>query len=341
MSSPTPAAELFAALRKPFEPSDLEWRAMFTKDGDQGPLILVAPYINRPALVNRLNQVCGIGGWQSDARASSGHVYVGVGILVEGAWVWRWDGTGLLEADPPAFTASSAGKGNFSNAFKRACELFGVGTYLREIKPLRAIVQSNGRYKSKVGQKVVRWDPPGLQGEPSYPGEIPGWDREEGGEPGANGSSAEPGEEPKREPRPKGPAPLTPEQQKAEIARCKDHVRAFVEKHRFMVYHVDAMVQVTSSLRERFHDARELGQKGAVIDWQVMANLADGNGTRWEDACRQLAREYPTGPERLMQLDELMDRTKLEASERLQIESAKAIGWNDAIEYWIEELGKR
>jgi hypothetical protein len=334
------ASELMEALRRPFEPADLEWRAMFTKENDQGPLILVAPYVNRPAIVNRLNQVCGISGWQSDARSSSGHVYVGIGIRFGETWVWRWDGTGLLEPDPPAFTASSAGKGNFSNAFKRAAEQWGIALYLREVRPMRAIIDQKGLYKSKVGTKIVRWDPPPLQGKASYPGEIPGWDREEGGDPGQQSSEAEAGEEPKRE-RAEKAKPLTDDQKKAEILRCKDHIRAFMEKHQLKVYHLDAIVQTTAGLRERFQDAQDLGQRGQHIDWHVVANLAEGNGTRWEDATRTLAREFPTGPERLMQLDELMNRVKLEAIERVQIESAKAIGWNDAIEYWIETLGKR
>jgi hypothetical protein len=357
MTTTSSAEELYAALRKPFEAVDLEWRAMFTKDGDQGPLILVAPYVNRPALINRLNQVCGIDGWQSDARVSGGRVYVGVGVRVASPmmmhgvdiipgggrpeWVWRWDGTGMLKAEGDHFSESSAGKGDFSNAFKRACEHFGIALYLREIRPMRAVIDRGGRYKSKVGQKVYRWEPPGLDGTPAYPGEIPGWDAEEGGE---RGSSATDAGDAEPEPGPKAAPPerLEGEPAEAEIQRCKDRVRSFMNTHRLRVYHLDAMVLTHPTLKLRYSSgSAELGRIGTVEDWQILDSLAGKNALRWDAAEKALAEEYPADPDRLAELDQLLDRVKVTGEERVVIAGAMTIGWNDAIEYWLTELGKR
>lgn len=360
MSSPTPAAALYAALRRPFEPADLEWRAIFAKKGTKGPFVLCAPYVNRPALINRLNQVCGIGGWQSDARVSAGHTYIGVGIRVVQTfdvhglpdvheWVWRWDGAGFLESDEK-FKAVDAGKGDFSNAFKRACELFGIGLYLREVGHLFGIVNDNGRYTAQLKDGgACKWDPPGLEGRPSYPGEIPGYDASlsaaeleasvglaEGSPPAREAGT--PGEPPQPPAKPKAPSP---EEVKAEIQRCRDSVRAFMNQHRLKVYHLDAVVETHPGLRERYASAAKLGEIGTMDDWLIVEELTRRNRGRWDDAMKELARDFPTGPERLMVLDELLDSHKVNGEERILIEAAKSVGWNDAVEYWIGELGKR
>lgn len=332
---------IFAALREPFQAVDVGWRVMWSRaprNEGEGPLILVTPYVNRPALINRLNQVCGLAGWQSDARVSGGHVYVGVGVLVDGTWVWRWDGTGLLDHDPDGkgLSVAEAGKGNFSNAFKRACEQLGLALYLRELKPMKAIINQNGRFKAKVQNVEYRWDPPRLEGTPSYPGEIPGFDAAEGGEPTGNGQ-AEPEPPPKATP----PKKLEGEEKAARISALREQLRAWMEKERWKVYHLEAVLQTHPKLKVRCDTADKLGRLGDLEDWEVLLSTTERRAAPWTDSWKALAKEYPASPDDLQRLDELMDQVQLESSERIHIEEAKTVGWNDAVLFWIEKLGAR
>lgn len=355
--------DLFRALIRPFEPSDLEWRAMFTRapQGGGQPLVLVAPYVNRPALVNRLNQVCGLGGWQTDVRMNppavvpahkkddpwpAGHVSVGLGILVDGEWIWRWDGAGLLRQEGRHFKSSDAGKGDFSNGFKRACELFGIALYLRELKPMKALLDSEGRYKSNIeGFGVQRWNPPPIRGTPSYPGVIPGFGREEGEE--EDRADGQPDDEPPEEGTGREPPPQVDKQEDTEEERAaglrdaKENVRRYMNDNGYKVYHLDAVVQVHPDLKLRFVSGEQLGREGGLEDWRIVEGLTKRNRALWDDAPKQLAKEFPTGPERLQELERRLDAVQLKGKELVELESAKQIGWNDAIEWWIEELGKR
>lgn len=363
--------ELFHALIRPFESADLEWRAMFTKAPDQSrgqdkPLILVAPYVNRPALINRLNQVCGLDGWQTDTRITAGavrpptgsskadrshivmgHVAVGVGIRVgtdPAEWIWRWDGAGMLEPEPPYFRGSDAGKGDYSNAFKRACEQFGIGLYLRELKAMRAILDPEGRYKSTVqGVGVQRWNPPGIQGTPSYPGTIPGFDRSEGAP--DDGPDQDEGTDTSTSteapPQASPPKPMTAEEEAAALNASKSVVRAYMRQHGYKPYHLDALVQCHPKLKDRYIDGSALGELGTLEDWLHVEELTRRQRGRWDEAPRTLAEEFPTGPERLQLLDELLDRIEVHGKELVEINTQRQIGWNDSIEWWIDNLEQR
>lgn len=339
------AARLFENLRRPFEESDLEWRVMWSKEYDNGPLILVTPYVRRPALINRFNQVCGLAGWATDARSSDGHISVGVGVYVAGRWVWRWDGTGPLDHDPSGkgLSRAEAGKGDFSNAFKRACEQFGCALYLRELKPLKAIVDDGGRYKAKVGNNTVRWHPPSIDGTPSYPGTIPGLDASEGGEvdpppePNNDGPLRQSGaQKPPRQA--EKPKPPTPEEEAELIRDARAQLSRFMKDNRFMLYHLEALLQTHPKLKQRYPTPEKLGELGTIDDWRLLLEVKP---QRWEGAPRELADTFPADPDRIMVLDGLMDTKGIDSSDRILIESAKSIGWNDAVEWWIEELEKR
>ena len=327
-------------LARPFESADLEWRVMRSGSGQKGPWAIVTPYVDRAAIINRLNQVCGIGGWQSSTRFRDGHVSVGIGIRVEDEWVWRWDGTGNLEADPPHFSQADAGKGDFSMAFKRACEHFGIALYLRELKDLFAIFNDNGRYRVKIGGQPLKWDPPGIEGTPSYPGQIPG-----GPSPTPSRSSSPtppPNEPPSTDQPPSPPAEPSSEDIEEQLKDAKLQVRAFMKDQGYRVYHLEALISLHKDLNQRFVSVDELGRKGGLQDWGVLLALCNPSRAQtWEEGPKKLAGEFPTGPDRIALLDKLQDSVQLDPKERLEIESQKGIGWNDAIEYWIQDLGQR
>lgn len=155
------------ALQEPFAPGELSWRLMRAGKNDRGVWAICVPYVDSRVIMKRLDDVCGPGGWQSEARTTEAHVAVGIGILVGDMWVWRWDGSGRIEPNPK-LSAADAGKGDFSNAFKRAAVQFGISRYLHDVPELFATVsQSDGRfrgtYKADGGKKVsFTWDPPAL-----------------------------------------------------------------------------------------------------------------------------------------------------------------------------------
>lgn len=361
---------ILAGLLRRFEPSDLEWRAIYTRApqpdrGNPNPLVLIAPYVNRPSLVNRLNQVCGIDGWQTDTRVSGGHVYMGLGIRFPSPWhgpvqdqlaqavaprppssyewVWRWDGTGFLDSSDK-FSASDAGKGDFSNAFKRCCEMFGIALYLRELKAMKAILDPEGRYSSDIrGYKRQRWNPPGIQGTPSYPGVIPGWDATEGGEPdrpgNGNGEESDPTEGlPDEKP---DPNKIDEEKAAQRLEELKSKVRGFMKRNGLYFYHLDAVVQRHPKLKARYAGAHEIIESGDMTDWTELEYLTRRNKSRWEEAPKELADEFPTGDERVKLLRELMKECRPSGPESVAINTAIATGWNDAVEHWIDELLSR
>lgn len=351
------ADELFELLRRPFESFELEWRVQRSGSKNGQPWAIVVPYVQRPAVVNRLNSVLGIDGWASDVRIVSpavtpvhkkqvynktvdvaypvGHVAVGVGVRIEGEWYWRWDGTGMLEPDPPHFDAASAGKGDFSNAFKRAAEQLGVGVYLRELKgPFFAIFNGEGRYQNKIEGEYRRWDPPEVKGTPSWPGELV--DR-----------TVPTGRDSAKPAPPSSPAQAEQQQQQKQEEdgiRVKDlqrEVGAFMKRTGYYSYHLDAVILTHPHLKHRAETAEKLRRIGTAEDWAHVVELTERNKGRWEDAPKELAQDFPTSAERVELLRKLMQEKKAAGREVVTMNAAIATGWADGVEFWIHELGAR
>jgi len=69
-----------------------------------------------------LDELVGAENWQRDHKEVKGNLYCGVGIRMEGEWVWKWDcGT---ESN------TEKEKGEASDSFKRACVNWGIGREL-------------------------------------------------------------------------------------------------------------------------------------------------------------------------------------------------------------------
>lgn len=352
------ARELYELLRQPFAPDELEWRVIRSGKNDRGPWAIVVPYVQRPAIVNRLNQVCGLDGWASDVRIVSpaivpahtksafnktvevspfpvGHVAVGVGIKVEGEWVWRWNGSGMLEPDPPHFSASDAGKGDFSNGFKRAAEELGVGVYLREMRgPFFAIFNTEGRYNNKVAGEWLRWDPPGLGAQPKWTGELTDKTVPKKDDPVMPQPPTDPAERAAQE----------EQQQKEEATRVKDMKRKvgqFMERVGYYAYHLEAVLLTHPALKHRYQTVEDLKRLGTAQDWSHMVELTERNKDRWEQAPRELATDFPTNEERVGILRKLMQKKHTTGRETVTINAAIGYGWSDGVEFWIQQLEAR
>lgn len=98
------------------------------------------PYIDSRQAQELLDTVCGQENWQDDYKAVDGKVYAGVGIKINGEWVWKWD-VGVesnIEKE----------KGEASDSFKRACVKWGIGRHCYKMNPfrLRAEMHSNQKF---------------------------------------------------------------------------------------------------------------------------------------------------------------------------------------------------
>lgn len=123
--------ELIEALRAPFAAEDLEWRVAYADANKEGKVFAsMIAYIDARAVQNRLDEVCGIGGWwnQPPQYANSGNgVNQGITILLpESGERTKWDGADQTDIE--------AVKGGLSGAFKRAAVLWGIGRYLYDIE---------------------------------------------------------------------------------------------------------------------------------------------------------------------------------------------------------------
>jgi hypothetical protein len=107
-------------LSKPFPASKISWRVGAT-NADKSKGIALA-YIDARDAMERLDEVVGIDGWQCR------YPFAGcceLGLRVNGEWIWKSNGAGETQVE--------AEKGQFSDAFKRAGVMFGIGRYLYDL----------------------------------------------------------------------------------------------------------------------------------------------------------------------------------------------------------------
>lgn len=122
------------ALKTPFSPTLISWRIGSIK-GDKTKASALA-YLNARDVMERLDEVCGPSGWQCR------YPFIGccdIGILIQPwspdprippiqtnpEWVWKSNGAGQSDIE--------AEKGQYSDAFKRAAVLWGIGRYLYDL----------------------------------------------------------------------------------------------------------------------------------------------------------------------------------------------------------------
>lgn len=166
--------DLFARLAAPFSRADLNWRIIFSgKKGNGDIYAAVSAYVDRSAIVRRLDEVCGPAGWQVRYESTAAHLHAGIGIWVPhpegGEWIWKWDGAGHAESRKD-LDSSDAGKSDHTHALKRTAWVLGIGRYLD--RRLYGIVHkdpSTGRFRAKLSQDNggdrFSWDPPELPAE--------------------------------------------------------------------------------------------------------------------------------------------------------------------------------
>lgn len=162
--------DIWAELRAPFMPDDIEWRVQQGAIGRDGkPWAKVLAYVTNRAIQERLDEIVGPDNWQNEFRVTPGGTICRLGVRVKRddksfEWVWKEDGSD--ESDIEAF------KGGLSGAMKRAASTgFGIGRYLYRLPPGWAVFREDGRYSAPLKKNPkdknespqwFKWEPPEL-----------------------------------------------------------------------------------------------------------------------------------------------------------------------------------
>jgi hypothetical protein len=121
--------DTLAMLAEPFPPEAISWRlGSTTKDKSKG---MPLAYIDARDVMDRLDGVCGPGGWQCEyVPMANGTTCCRIGLRLSGEWVWKSNGGSATGDVDNEKEREMAEKGGYSDAFKRAAVLWGVGRYL-------------------------------------------------------------------------------------------------------------------------------------------------------------------------------------------------------------------
>jgi hypothetical protein len=125
----------FEKLRAPFAPDRVSWRVgSTTQDKSKG---LAFAYIDARDVMDRLDDVCGPGGWQNNYPHANGKTVCAIGIKVGDEWIWKANGAGDSDVE--------AEKGALSDALKRAAVQWGIGRYLYDVTPPWVEIEPMGK----------------------------------------------------------------------------------------------------------------------------------------------------------------------------------------------------
>lgn len=135
-------------LKVPFPVNKIHFRVGATT-GDKSKGIALA-YIDARDVMGRLDEVCGPENWQCR------YPFEGcceLGVKVDGEWVWKSNGAGKTDFEGE--------KGQYSDAFKRAGVLWGIGQYLYDLPNEWVPIKQQGRsYVIATPPKLPDWATP-------------------------------------------------------------------------------------------------------------------------------------------------------------------------------------
>ena len=150
--------EIEVLLAKPFPEEDIEWRVQSAGQKDGKVWARVLAYVTNRAIMNRLDEVCGINGWKNELlEISEGSFVCGLSIKFDSEWITKWDGADATDIEPV--------KGAISGAMKRSAVQWGIGRYLYELEAGYANIHDKGKhYQSgkKDSYPAFKWDAPAL-----------------------------------------------------------------------------------------------------------------------------------------------------------------------------------
>ncbi|HZP77555.1 MAG TPA: Rad52/Rad22 family DNA repair protein [Pseudolabrys sp.] len=138
-------SDLLQRLSAPFDPDRVSWRVGPTNGNKTKGMALA--YIDARDVMARLDEACGVGGWQCSYPHANGKTVCSIGIKIGDEWIWKADGAGDTDME--------AEKGALSDAFKRAAVRWSIGRYLYDMpSPWVEIEQHGKSYSIKDGELV-------------------------------------------------------------------------------------------------------------------------------------------------------------------------------------------
>lgn len=134
-------------LKKPFPVGKLKWR-VGNKNKDKTKANMLV-YIDARDVMDRLDEVCGVGNWSDSYQEYSNKTNCSIAIKIGDEWVVKTDGAGDTNVE--------AQKGSNSDAFKRSAVKWGIGRYLYDASNYNTWVNCDGVadyniYKENKGQ---------------------------------------------------------------------------------------------------------------------------------------------------------------------------------------------
>lgn len=139
-------------LKQPFDPKFVKWRVGATnKEKTMG---IALAYIDSREVKKRLDDVCGLFGWQDHYVPLDKGFICELGIKFENEWVTKSDAAGYTKVEPV--------KGGASDALKRAAAAWGVGRYLYYLPNVWVAIKPKGdSYELAEIPELPDWAKPG------------------------------------------------------------------------------------------------------------------------------------------------------------------------------------
>jgi len=124
-----PPPSIGERLAAPFEPEEVEWKPQVVK-GDRA---LAVAYIDARTVMDRLDEVIGIGNWRTEYRVVEDSIICKLSLRIAGAGWTDQEDIGSPSEQPDA---GDRRKAAFSDALKRAGVHYGIGRYLYKLEPI-------------------------------------------------------------------------------------------------------------------------------------------------------------------------------------------------------------
>lgn len=138
-------------LKDPFPVNLISWRVGATnkqKNGGKATSGIALAYIDARDVMERLDQVVGIERYQVLHPHANGKTSCRIGIKIGDEWVWKENGAGD--------SAMDAEKGAFSDSFKRAAVLWGIGRYLYDVPNIWVDLDEWGKIKNPNDLRLIK-----------------------------------------------------------------------------------------------------------------------------------------------------------------------------------------
>ena len=144
-------------LTDPIPINDIEFRVERILEYNNAVYGILIPYKTARIDMLRLDLICTPFGWQNEyKRDSKGVLQCGIGIFNDTEWIWKWS-----NGKPSQYESE---KGEYSDAFKRAGFMWGIGRELYDFPRIRVSLNDkeflfkDGKYKASAYFRPSEWD---------------------------------------------------------------------------------------------------------------------------------------------------------------------------------------